>query len=53
MLARPVPIKVQVVIEEYVHGELLKVFLIMLNIFFPLVVGAASIFAIVRIAFGA
>jgi succinate dehydrogenase / fumarate reductase, membrane anchor subunit len=43
----------QVVIEDYVHGELLKVFLIMLNIFFPLVVGAASIFAIVRIAFGA
>lgn len=43
----------QVVIEDYVHGELMKVFLIVLNTFFPLAVGAASIFAVLKIAFGA
>jgi succinate dehydrogenase / fumarate reductase membrane anchor subunit len=42
----------QVIIEDYIHGELLKVVLLMLNIFFVLIVGAASIFALLKIAFG-
>ena len=42
----------QVIVEDYVHGELLKVVLLMLNIFFPLIVGAASVFALLKIAFG-
>jgi succinate dehydrogenase / fumarate reductase, membrane anchor subunit len=42
----------QIVIEDYVHGEGAKVALIALNIFFPLVIGVASVFAILKIAFG-
>ena len=42
----------QVIIEDYVHGKLLNVTLLMLNIFFSLIVGAASLFALLRIAFG-
>ena len=42
----------QIVIEDYVHGEGAKVALIALNTFFPLVIGVASIFALLKIAFG-
>lgn len=42
----------QVIIEDYVHGEALKMVLLMLNIFFPIIVGAASVFALAKIAFG-
>ncbi|TKT82833.1 succinate dehydrogenase, hydrophobic membrane anchor protein [Aquamicrobium sp. LC103] len=42
----------QVIIEDYIHDELFKVVLLMLNTFFPLIVGAASIFALLKIAFG-
>jgi succinate dehydrogenase / fumarate reductase, membrane anchor subunit len=42
----------QIVIEDYVHGEGAKVALIALNIFFPLVIGVASVFALLKIAFG-
>jgi succinate dehydrogenase / fumarate reductase, membrane anchor subunit len=42
----------QVIIEDYVHGELLKIALIALNTFFPLVVGAAVLFALLRIVIG-
>ncbi len=42
----------QIIIEDYVHDELLKVFTLMLNIFFTLIVGAVSIFALLKIAFG-
>lgn len=42
----------QIVIEDYVHGEGAKVALIALNIFFPLVIGVASFFALLKIAFG-
>ena len=42
----------QIIIEDYVHGEGAKVALIMLNIFFAVAVGAASVFAILKIAFG-
>jgi succinate dehydrogenase / fumarate reductase membrane anchor subunit len=42
----------QSVIEDYIHGEGLKVALVMLNIFFPIVVGAVTVFALMKIAFG-
>jgi succinate dehydrogenase / fumarate reductase, membrane anchor subunit len=42
----------QVIIEDYVHGELMKSVLVMLNTFFPIVIGGACAFAILRIAFG-
>jgi succinate dehydrogenase / fumarate reductase, membrane anchor subunit len=42
----------QIIIEDYVHGEGAKVTLLMLNIFFAVAVGAASVFAILKIAFG-
>jgi succinate dehydrogenase / fumarate reductase membrane anchor subunit len=42
----------QVIIEDYVHGEALKVLAVMANTFVAVAVGAASIFAILKIAFG-
>ena len=42
----------QSIIEDYIHGEGLKVVLVMLNIFFPIVIGAVSLFALLKIAFG-
>jgi succinate dehydrogenase / fumarate reductase, membrane anchor subunit len=42
----------QTIIEDYVHGEALKVLAVMGNTFFTVAVGAASIFAILKIAFG-
>ncbi|MDQ0317934.1 succinate dehydrogenase / fumarate reductase membrane anchor subunit [Pararhizobium capsulatum DSM 1112] len=41
----------QVIIEDYVHGEALKVLLVMLNMFFAIVVGGLCLFAILKIAF--
>ncbi|TWG92573.1 succinate dehydrogenase / fumarate reductase membrane anchor subunit [Mesorhizobium sp. J18] len=40
------------IIQDYVHGELAKVVLLMLNLFFIIILGAASIFALLKIAFG-
>jgi len=42
----------QSIIEDYVHGEGLKLVLVMLNIFFPLAIGAACVFSLLKIAFG-
>ncbi|WP_410805614.1 succinate dehydrogenase, hydrophobic membrane anchor protein [Paraburkholderia sp. SIMBA_053] len=42
----------QVIIEDYVHGEGMKVVLVMLNTFFTAVVGFACIFAILKLSFG-
>lgn len=42
----------QIIIEDYVHGEGAKLALIILNIFFAVAIGAASVFAILKIAFG-
>ena len=42
----------QVIIEDYVHGKLASATLLMLNVFFSLIVGAASLFALLKIAFG-
>jgi succinate dehydrogenase / fumarate reductase membrane anchor subunit len=41
---------VQVVIEDYIHDEGPKIALLMLNNFFSWIVGAACLFAIVKIA---
>lgn len=42
----------QTIIEDYVHGEGAKVLAVMANTFFTVAVGAASVFAILKIAFG-
>ena len=42
----------QVIIEDYVNGEGSKIALLMLNTFFTVVVGAACIFAVLKLAFG-
>ena len=42
----------QVVIEDYVHDDRLKVALVMLNIFFALAVGVAAAFALLKLALG-
>jgi succinate dehydrogenase / fumarate reductase membrane anchor subunit len=41
----------QVVIEDYVHGEGSKITLLVLNKFVAYVLGAAGVFAVLRIAF--
>ncbi|WP_028747469.1 succinate dehydrogenase, hydrophobic membrane anchor protein [Rhizobium mesoamericanum] len=41
----------QVIIEDYVHGEFGKVFLLMLNTFFAILVAGLCLFAILKIAF--
>ena len=40
------------IIADYIHGEGLKLALLMLNLFFVLVVGGACLFALLKIAFG-
>ena len=42
----------QVIIEDYVHGEGTKIVLLVLNTFFTIAVGAIAIFAILKLAFG-
>jgi succinate dehydrogenase / fumarate reductase membrane anchor subunit len=42
----------QVIVEDYVHGEALKLFTLILNTFFAIIVGAVSIFALLKLAFG-
>jgi succinate dehydrogenase / fumarate reductase membrane anchor subunit len=42
----------QVIIEDYIHGEGIKLALIMLNTFFTVAVGVAAIFALLKLAFG-
>ncbi|MDJ1157347.1 succinate dehydrogenase, hydrophobic membrane anchor protein [Chelatococcus sp. SYSU_G07232] len=42
----------QVIIEDYVHGEGAKVLAVMANTFFAIAVGAAATFAVLKISFG-
>ena len=43
----------QTIIEDYVHGEGAKIVLLMLNTFFSAFVALSSMFAILKISFGA
>lgn len=42
----------QVVVEDYIHSEGLKIVLLMLNTFFSVSIGIASLFAILKLSFG-
>jgi succinate dehydrogenase / fumarate reductase membrane anchor subunit len=41
---------VQVVIEDYIHGHLVKLLALILNTFFSLAVGTACVLAILKLA---
>jgi succinate dehydrogenase / fumarate reductase membrane anchor subunit len=41
----------QVIIEDYVHSEGMKIALVMLNTFFAILVGGLCLFAVLKIAF--
>lgn len=43
----------QSIIEDYVHGEGLKIVVLMLNTFFAIFIALASIFAVLKLSFGA
>ena len=45
-------IGIQVIVEDYVHSERLKLAAIVANTFFAVAVAAVSIFAILKLAFG-
>jgi succinate dehydrogenase / fumarate reductase, membrane anchor subunit len=42
----------QVIIEDYIHGEGAKVALLMANTFFSIAIGALSVFAVLKLGFG-
>jgi succinate dehydrogenase / fumarate reductase membrane anchor subunit len=42
----------QSIIEDYVHAEGLKIVCVVLNTFFPIIIGAACLFALLTIVFG-
>ena len=42
----------QVIIEDYIHGEGLKAALVMLNTFFAIAVGAGCAWALIKLSFG-
>jgi succinate dehydrogenase / fumarate reductase membrane anchor subunit len=43
---------VQAVIEDYVHGEAAKISSLMINVFAAVFLGASSIIALFKVAFG-
>ncbi|MDQ0396161.1 succinate dehydrogenase, hydrophobic membrane anchor protein [Labrys monachus] len=45
-------IGMQVIIEDYVHDETMKIVAVMANTFFSLLVGAACIYALLKLNFG-
>ena len=44
-------IGMQVIIEDYIHAEGMKVSLLILNTFFAIAVGAVSLFAVLKLGF--
>jgi succinate dehydrogenase / fumarate reductase membrane anchor subunit len=45
-------IGMQVIIEDYVHDDLLKLLALMANTFFAIVIGLSAAFALLKISFG-
>ena len=45
-------IGMQVIIEDYVHNEGTKILAVMANTFFAIAIGAASVYAVLKLSFG-
>lgn len=43
----------QIIIEDYVHGEGMKLILLMLNTFFTILIGASALYALIKLTLGA